>query len=349
MRQKRSLVGFLDGSSKFLEVCLFEVVELFLVSDGLSLILDMDPVNGQLAFGEVIWSGFIVILHLDFINVGKNLGGTINQELGVFELLVESCDLLVEVFFLEIDGGGGGEGDSPLDQGKEWVKVKLLLTLGVISWVWVICLECRKLSFKSSLVFEDMSVGETMGFHSLEFGKELFWVLKEELDIDVVGVVHVSEDTDEGFKSKAEGLWRSVGEDVVEINKHPLVDVLTVLLSLLSVWSWVFGALFSLGFLLANFFFVLANVGLSFLLLAGVLLEVVEELVLLLSGEVDLSLDFHDKLLGVLGITGLELADFQEIFLSGVTLVLNESHEGFLVHLAELCSHSVPIYNVRIK
>jgi len=93
MNRVCSLFGScLDGCSEFLEVRLFEMVELFLVGKGLSLILNMDDIDGVLAFSEGLGLVFVVVLHLDLLDIGENLLVSLDQKLGISELLVEGLD-----------------------------------------------------------------------------------------------------------------------------------------------------------------------------------------------------------------------------------------------------------------
>lgn len=92
MNRVCSLSGFLDGCSEFLEVRLFEMVELLLVGKGLSLILNMDDIDGVLAFSEGLWLVFVVVCHLDLIDIAENLLVSLDEKLGISELLVEVLD-----------------------------------------------------------------------------------------------------------------------------------------------------------------------------------------------------------------------------------------------------------------
>jgi hypothetical protein len=92
MNRVCSLSGFLDGCSEFLEVRLFEMMELLLVGKGLSLILNMDDIDGVLAFSEGLGLVFVVVLHLDLLDIGENLLVSLDEKLGISELLVEGLD-----------------------------------------------------------------------------------------------------------------------------------------------------------------------------------------------------------------------------------------------------------------
>jgi len=89
MNGVRSLGSFLDGCSEFLEVRLFKIVKLPLVCQGLSLIIDMDDIDSVLAFSQGLGLVCVVLLHLDLVNIGDNLLGTLDEKLGISKLLLK--------------------------------------------------------------------------------------------------------------------------------------------------------------------------------------------------------------------------------------------------------------------
>jgi len=118
-----------------------------------------------------------------------------------------------------------------------------------------------------------MRVGETMGLHSLELGQELGWVLQEELNIDVVGLVHVSQDTDKCFHSGDKFPWGGLGEDNIELFEGLHVDLSTSDFSSCLGGCWVLVGVYEFLFLSFDGSLKCSDVGFSFFLIDGVLLE----------------------------------------------------------------------------
>jgi hypothetical protein len=52
----------------------------------------MEDIDGVLAFSEGLGLVFVVVLHLDLLDIGENLLVSLDEKLGISELLVEGLD-----------------------------------------------------------------------------------------------------------------------------------------------------------------------------------------------------------------------------------------------------------------
>ena len=118
----------LDLFEQFVEVELFEPVELFLIVDSLLLICDSNLVDFQLALCERLDLTFIVLCHVLFCDVCRDSFITLNRELALRLFLVKLSDFGLKGFFPQLDFGCSTEGDAPLNQRFEGSNIVLLLS-----------------------------------------------------------------------------------------------------------------------------------------------------------------------------------------------------------------------------
>ena len=333
----------LDLFEQFVEVELFEPVELFLIVDSLLLICDSNLVDFQLALCERLDLTFIVLCHVLFCDVCRDSFITLNRELALRLFLVKLSDFGLKGFFPQFDFGCSAEGDAPLNEWSVGSKVELLTF-----YVLLRLLEGRKNAFHGFFVLLDIFVFETMGLHPLQLVGKLLWVREEELEVDRGCLLAVSEDTNESFQA-GDHIRRSLGlKDFIDAfadQIHSLASrqLLMDFLALIVEWSWVITAACKLFVLCSDLFFTCCDSIDCRSLITMVLLKTVIESVLSFSCFVQLDVETIGKNLGLLSIFRLICASVVEILLPSVTFLLNEFLQLVQVQFEEFSSDSSPI------
>ena len=170
-------------------------------------------------------------------------------------------------------------------------------------------------------------------------------VHEEKLNVDIVSLSHISQQSNKTFKAINEIDWRFGLKYFVELFHHLSGNHLSSLVcSLFVLQRVIFCTLLKLFLFLRNFFITLFDCFYSLVFLSVIGLKTFIKIGLSLLGKIKLSLDAICQNLCPHGISCLEDADIVEIFFSFVSLFLDILGEFFFTHRSEFISYSFPVY-----